>query len=254
MPPNPNPLPPMPANNLPSGIDALFLLADRMVAGLEIHGPWLKIERRARLAEALREARGTEQAFAAARARKAEAGRRFAAADGALTAWLAKARVVVMLVLGSVWSERWLEAGFMHRQTHVPKRLAARMELGRRLAAFVAGHPEYAMRIAGVCGEEAQAVCREITDAEREVRAAKVEAAKGKQSRDAAEKELRWVMHGVVALVGIALEKGDPRWLAFGLNLPKPGAPARMWGASPGDGAEVIPMPDAAPECGMRIA
>ena len=245
---------PMPANTLPSGIDALFSLADRMVGGLEIHGPWLKIERRAILAEALGEARGTEHAFAASRARKAEAGRRFAAADVALTAWLAKARLVVMLVLGSAWSERWLEAGFMHRQTNVPKRLAARMELGRRLAAFFVAHPEFAMVIAGVSGDEAQAICGEITSAECEVRAAKVGAAKCKRSRDAAEKRLRRTMRSVRLFVSAALGKGDPRWLEFGLNQPRPGAPARVLRALPGEGAEVIPMPEAAAECEMRIA
>lgn len=244
----------MPANNLPSGIDALFSLADRMVAGLEIHGPWLKIERHAMLADTLREARGAEHGFAVARARKAEAGRRLAAADVGLTAWLGKARLLVMLVLGSAWSERWLEAGFMHRQTHVPKRLGARMELGRRLAAFLAEHPEYAMPIAGVNGGEAQAICGEITDAEREVRAAKAEAAKGKRSRDAAEKRLRWTMRSVRLFIHAALGKSDPRWLAFGLNQPKPGATARIWGALPGDGAEVIPMPEAVPEGAKRSA
>ena len=244
----------MPANNLPSGIDALFSLADRMVAGLEIHGPWLNVDRAAELADALREVRGTENAFAAARARKAEAGWRFAAGDVALTGWLAKARLVAMLVLGSTWSERWLEAGFMHRQTNVPKRLAARMELGRRLAAFLAVHPEYAMPIAGVSGAEARAICTEITDAECEVRVAKVEVAKCKRSRDAAEKRLRWTMRSVRLFISAALEKGDPRWMAFGLNQPKPGATVRAWGVLPGDGAEVIPMPEAAPESEMRIA
>ena len=244
----------MPANTLPSGIDALFSLADRMLAGLEIHGPWLGIDRAAELSGVLRETRGAELAFAVARGRKAGAGRRFAAADVALTAWLAKARLVVMLVLGSAWSERWLGAGFSHRQTHVPKRLAARMELGRRLAVFFAQHPEYAMAIAGVTGEEAQAVCGEITDAEREVRAAKVEAAKCKRARDAAEKRLRRTMRNVRLLISTVLGKGDPRWLAFGLNLPRPGGRTRMIGVFPQEGAELIPMPEAAPECGMRIA
>ena len=244
----------MPANNLPSGIDALFSLADRVVVGLEIHGPWLGIDRAAELSDVLREARGVEDAFAVARARKAEAGRRFAVADGALTGWLAKARLVVMLVLGSAWSERWLEAGFSHRQTNVPKRLAARMELGRRLTAFFAAHPEYAMPIAGVGVAEAQAICGEIAEAEREVRAAKVEAAQCKRARDAAEKRLRWTMRSVRLFISAALEKGDPRWLSFGLNLPKPGATVRAWGVLPGEGAEVIAMPEAVPACAMRRA
>ena len=244
----------MPANTLPSGIDALFLLADRIHAGLEIHGPWLRVDDAAELAEALRETRAKESAFATARARKAAAGRRFAAADELLTAWLAKARLVVMLALGGTWSELWLEAGFMHRQTNVPKRLAARIALGRRLAAFFAEHPEYAVPFAGVTVEEARAMCGEIIRAEREVRAAKTETARCKQMRDTAEKALRRMMHGVIVMLGAPLGKGDPRWLAFGLNQPKPGAPARVRRLSSATGTEVISLPEAVAACEMAIA
>ena len=244
----------MPANTLPSGIDALFLLADRMRAGLEIHGPWVRIDDAAELAALLGEARATENAFAAARARRAVAGRRFAAADGALTAWLAKARLVVMLALGGAWSERWLEAGFTHRRTNVPKRVAARMELAWRLAAFFARHSEFAVPFAGVDVMAARMAHGEIACAAEEVRNTTLDATKCKQSRDAAEKRLRRMMHGVVVMLGAPLGKGDPRWLAFGLNQPRPGAPDRVHRLSSGSGAEVIALPETVAACERATA
>jgi hypothetical protein len=35
-------------------------------------------------------------------------------------------------------------------------------------------------------------------------------------------------MYCVVLLLSAVIGKSDPRWKAFGLNVPKPGAPARM--------------------------
>jgi hypothetical protein len=235
----------MAANTLPSGIADLFLLGGRMHAGLETHGPWLKLVFATDFGGYLHEARETENAYAVARARQAAAGQRFATADERLTAWLAKARLVVMLALGGSWSERWLGAGFTHRQTNVPKRLAARIELGRRLVTFLADHPEYAVPFAGVTAEEAFAVYEEIKNAEREVRAARIEAAQCKLLRDAAEKRLRRKMRCVVLLLTAQLGKGDARWLAFGLNRPKRGARARV--ICPGVDAEIIPLPETAP-------
>src|SRR4051794_13622493 len=100
----------MAANTLPSGIDDLFVLADHTKAGLKLHGPWLlkggvTLEG---FSEIEGEARDAEMMFARSRAARAVAGERFGAADAALTSWLAKARLVVMLAYGGQWSESWL--------------------------------------------------------------------------------------------------------------------------------------------------
>ena len=236
----------MPANTLPSGIHDLFSLADRIHAGLRIHGPWLRIDLARILAEMLRAARATECDWAAAHARKAAARRRFAAADAALAAWLAKARLTVMLALGSAWSEQWLEAGFAHRQTNVPKRLAHRMALAHRLTVFFARHREYDVPFAKVNAAVALAVYTEIVSAELETRAARADANRCKQARDVAEKSLRRQMHCVVTMLSLALQPGDLRWLDFGLNQPNPDAPADERRRTRVLGAEVIRMPHAA--------
>ena len=236
----------MPANTLPSGINDLFSLADRIQAGLKVHGPWLRIDLARILAEMLRAARVTEGDWAKARARKAVGRRRFAAADAALTAWLAKARLTVMLALGDTWSEEWLEAGFTHRQTSVPKRLAHRMELAHRLTVFFARHREVEVPFAGVNAAMALAVYTEIVSADLETRAANSIAKRCKHARDLAEKSLRRQMHCVVTMLSIALQPGDLRWLDFGLNQPNPAATTDERRRTRDFGAEVIRMPQAA--------
>ena len=199
-----------------------------MLAGRETHGPWLRLGLAEEFRTALAEMRAAEAAFAGARARKAEAGRRALAADVALTGWLAKARLVLMLALGSEWSERWVAAGFTHCGTNVPKRLGARLELARCVVAFLAKYPGFAVAFAGVTAEAGRAVYEEIAAAGGEWREAASAAGKLKRVRDAAEKTLRWRMRGTVLMLSAALDKGDPRWLAFGLNRPQPDAPAPL--------------------------
>ena len=242
----------MARNTLPSGIHDLLWLAERMLAGRETHGPWLRLGTAEEFAQALAAMRAAESAFANARTRKAEAGRRGAAADAALTAWLAKARLVVMLALGSEWSERWLAAGFTHRATNVPKRSGWRIELGRSVVGFFEAHPEFALPFAGVTASEGRAVHGELTDSATEMREAAREVGQRKRTRDAVEKHLRWKMRGTVLMLSAMLEKGDPRWLAFGLNVPKPGAVARTTVPTTPNAA-AVQVAFFAPEPGTRL-
>jgi hypothetical protein len=214
----------MPANILPSGIGDLFQLAERMDEGLRIHGPWLfKRTMTPEEFSADREAaRQAETEFSSARSGQADASRQFTALDEELTAWLAKARLVVMLAYGNKWTANWIAAGFSHRGTNIPKRIGARMELMTRLADFFAAHREYEVPFAQVTAVEARRLQKACSNADHAVRLAKQEARMRKQARDAAEKKLRREMHSVVALLPHFIGKSDPRWLAFGLKQPRP--------------------------------
>ena len=212
----------MAANTLPSGIGDLFQLADCMLDGLTIHGPWvLRGSVKAdELSGPLRDAREAEAALARANVVKSEAAKTFATADANLTSWLAKARLVVMLAYGSKWSGSWLAAGFTHRGTNVPKRIGPRMELSRRLADFFTEHREYEVEFAHVTAERAHTLQKEIAIAQRDVQITDSDAGAKKHVRDAAEKRLRAQVRKVRILLSVSLGKSDPRWLAFGLNRP----------------------------------
>jgi len=236
----------MAANTLPSGIHDLFFIAERMHAGLERHGRWIRLDEADAFAEILAASRETENAFAVARARKATAGQRFALADEAMTAWLAKARLVVMLALGAAWSERWVEAGFTHRATNVPKHFAGRMELAKRLAAFFAAHAEFSVPFADVTAEKAHAIYEQCCAAEALARLTRSEADEAKKRRDAAEKKLRRKMWGIGRMLSAILGKSDARWLEFGLKQPNPDAPERRRIAWPDCGGQIVALPQVA--------
>lgn len=206
-----------------------------------MHGLWLlKGTVTPEFLEALAAARKSEAIYATARATKAVVGKRFAAADVTLMAWLAKARLVVMLAYGSKWSESWIAAGFTHRGANVPKRIRARMESSRRLTEFLAEHGEYEVGFAGVTAAEARRLQQEITEAESAVRLAGQEAQAKKRRRDAAEKKLRKEMHDVVMLLPCTLGKNDPRWLAFGLKQSRPDNPAKDRRQLPAPATETV--------------
>lgn len=194
-----------------------------MLGGLRRHGRWLLKESfpADEFSGRLLATREAETKLALARAARGEAGRKFAACDLELTSWLAKARLVVMLAYGNKWSESWIAAGFTHRGTNVPKRIAPRIELCQRLADFFAGHEEYEVPFARVTAAEARRQKKEITAAEKAVRLARQKMSERKRVRDVAEKKLRHEMHFVVVYLGCAIGKRDPRWRAFGLKQPR---------------------------------
>src|SRR5689334_3327501 len=139
-------------NTLPSRMNDLLLAAEGMAQGLETHGPWLGLTQvpLGEFRRVLEEVRNAVAAWSVARAAKADAQSRMSAADEAMTAWLAKARLVVMLARGAKWSERWIETGFTHRGTNLPTRMELRIALAHRLVVFLALHPDFGVPFAGV--------------------------------------------------------------------------------------------------------
>ena len=238
----------MTANTLPSGIGDLAILATHIGTGLAAHSPWLgTLPSAAAFHETLRKLTESEDAYAIARAGKAAAGTRFHAADDALTAWLGKARLVLMLAKGAQWSETWVEAGFTQRGTNVPKQMAARVALVPRVAGFFTRNGEWEMPVAGVTAAHGAAVSGEMRAAQAGLRAASQDALVKKRARDLAEKTLRWEMRRVVIFLSVLLSPGDARWLAFGLNRPRPDAPVSVAARRSGVAAAVIALPPAEP-------
>ncbi|HEY1769944.1 MAG TPA: hypothetical protein VGG02_06785 [Chthoniobacterales bacterium] len=212
-------------NILPSGIGELFRLGALVAKGLRRHGPWLlkNFMTEKELRNSLTAAQKTEADFARALVARAAAAERFAETQEKLTAWLARARLVVMLALGSKWSQSWIAAGFTHRGTNVPKRLAGRIELNRRLAGFFAVNGQFEVPFAGVTAAEAKALRRAMRQAEEKLKAATTRAAEKKRARDKAEKKLRWDVGSVRDILRCVIKPHDPCWGAFGFQVPRPG-------------------------------
>src|SRR5207245_9208780 len=116
------------------------------------------------------------------------------AADEALTAWLANARLVVMLARDEKWSERWIETGFTHRRMNVPKRVGSRVELARRLVVFLALQPEFGVRFAGVTATEGRSIYTRVIQTRYGLEKATADCIMTKRQRDAAERIIRHSM------------------------------------------------------------
>jgi hypothetical protein len=207
-------------NTLPSRIHNLLLLAERIAHGLEMHRPWLGItqvppDEFKRTLDAFRNA---ETGWSTARNAKAAAQTRMTAANQALSAWLAKARLVMMLARGAKWSERWSEIGFTHGGTNVPKRIELRIALARRLVVFLALHPNFGVPFAHVTATHGRSIYERMIHARDALEVASAHCATNKRQRDAVECLLRRMVRQVVLVLRATIGPADPRWLAFGFN------------------------------------
>ena len=207
----------------PSGVHELMQLGETMADALERHGPWLRMMEMdaTELREAVETLRKSETAFVTLRSEKAAAGKWVNAADQAMIEWLGKARLAVMLARGAKWSETWLDAGFIHRSTDVPKAIAPRIELARRVVDFFARNPQFGVAHAKVTATHGRKAYDDAVGAQRVRRQLISECINAKKLRDTAEKELRRKMGQVVRMLNASIKPNDARWFAFGLNQPR---------------------------------
>jgi hypothetical protein len=212
----------MAQNTLPSGVDELVQLAETMAHALERHGPWLRMMKvdAGEFREALETLRRREMAFATLHSEKAAAGKWMSAADQALIEWLGKARLAVMLARGAKWSEAWLDSGFIHGSTDVPKATAPRIELAHKVVDFFARNPQFGVAHANVTATHGRKAYDDAVSAHRVRKQLVSECGNAKKLRNEAEQDLRRKMGQVVFMLGESIKPNDARWLAFGLNQP----------------------------------
>jgi hypothetical protein len=250
----------MPRNTLPSGINDLLLAAERVAHGLETHDPWLGITQTPadEFRRILDEVGKAEDAWSASKSARASAQTRIAAADEALTAWLAKARLVVMLARGKKWSERWIETGFTHRRTNIPKAAEPRIALARRIVVFLALHPNFGVPFADVTAAHGRCIYERMIQAHDALDVVKTDCLMNKRQCNAAEGVLRRTMRQVIRILGAAIAPTDPRWLAFGLNRPIADSPPKHQLDRPsfaGALGQPIPLPaQTHPNCQHTVA
>jgi hypothetical protein len=207
-------------NALPSRINKLISLAERIAEGLETYGPWLGMtqipanEFRRILDDLVK----AETAWSASRSAKASAQSRMVSAHEALASWLAKARLVVMLARGTRWSDRWIETGFIHRGTNVPKQIESRIALARQLVIFLALHPKFGVPFAEITAARGRSIYERTIQARDALDVATTNCRSSKRQRDGAERVLRRAMREVVLILAATIAPSDPRWLKFGLN------------------------------------
>jgi hypothetical protein len=207
---------------VPTVVKDLLSLGQHVASGLEIYGPWLGITQTpsSEFRRILDETEKAEAAWSDAENTRVQSQARVAAADEALTAWLAKARLVVMLGRGEKWSERWIETGFAYRAGNVPKRIDTRIKLARKVVVFLALHPEYGVPFADVTAARGRSIYERMTQVCDASDLAASNCIVKKRLRNAAKDVLRRTMYQVIRTLDSTIAPNDPRWLAFGLNQP----------------------------------
>jgi hypothetical protein len=208
---------------VPLGIHDLIRLGESLAHGLENCGPGLQIMQAqpAEFRAALANLRESEAACARLRSEKAAARKWMHAADEALTDWLAKARLAVMLARGVQWSQAWLEAGFTHQGTGVPKAVDSRIELARRVIVFFAHNPQFGVAHANVTASHGRKLYDDIVSARQVRRQLITECSHAKTARDAAERKLRQKMRQVTVLLSVRAKATESRGHAFRLHQPR---------------------------------
>jgi hypothetical protein len=205
---------------LPTAVSDLLSFAENIANSLELHGPRLGMAEMppTEFRRVLSEAGRAEAAWSTAENSRLYSQGRMAMADKEITAWLAKARLVIKLARGEKWSERWVETGFEHRVAKIPKRIDSRIGLARRLVNFLSLHPEYGVQFAGVTAARGRMVCERTVQTRAALELARSDCAAKKRVRNTAKRILQRAIQGIIRALDSIITPNDPRWLELGLN------------------------------------
>jgi len=209
-------------NSLPSSIDKLFSLAEKMADGCHAHQQALGIMHKpeAIIRTKLEAARNAESTYQAGKAEKLTATGAQGAADENAKKFIVTARDVLKPVLGASWSQAWEQTGFPGRSLAVPRTLDERVELVKSLELYFARNAGHENEPLGVTSAEAHALHEAFSTRQSGSNSSRGELQGKRDERDEAVADLRKQMRGLIAELTVLLDDDDGRWLDFGLTTP----------------------------------
>ncbi len=212
----------MNSNRLPDPIDPLFTLGEDMADGCHAHevAVGLKQNKEADLRAALAPAVTAQANFKAAQTAKTVLSAAVTVADSNAKAHIGATRRVLINYLGEGWSQTWEATGFPNQSTAVPGTQPERQALLLSLKNYFTANAAQENAPLNVTAARAQLLFTALSDARSAAADGNNVAGQKKNLRDAAEKTLRTRLSGLIAELGQLLDDNDPRWLAFGLNMP----------------------------------
>ena len=170
--------------------------------------------------------------YNASRSAKQAASDAFKPKDVALSEWLQVTRNILAARFGNRWSTMWAQAGFTDATTRVPGRIEGRLGLALSLAGFFTANPTFEVKSMDVTATKATALRDAANTARQAVLAADVVIKTDQDARDAAYETFVGSMRSLVRFLDGTLQADDPRWLAFGLEMPSmnttPGKPLNV--------------------------
>ena len=212
----------MNSNRLPDPIDPLFTLGEDMADGCHTHevAIGLKQNKEADLRAALTATITAQGTFKAAQTAKTALSAAVTVADSNAKSFIGSTRRVLINYLGDGWSQTWEASGFPNQSTGVPGTQPERQALLQSLSNYFTANPAQANVPLNITAAQALTLFTALSTARSNAADGNTLGGQKKNLRDAAEKTLRIRMSGLVNELGQLLDDNDPRWLAFGLNMP----------------------------------
>jgi hypothetical protein len=224
----------MARNDIPDSAQQLSQLAAAMHTGLIKTGASVPVTyiTATKLQGDLAAFNTAEEAFGAARRALKDAYAIFIPAAAALLEWLNAVRPILISHFGYFWTADWAAAGFVSMTTAIPSSIEDRLGLARSLIAFLTAHPDFEVAITKVTAADGTTVRDAALNAQGAVSDAEQALKDAAIARQPTREQLVADMRGLIRNLASALAKDDPRWLAFGLQMPAskttPGKPAGL--------------------------
>ncbi len=241
----------MAQNPLPKDIDLLIALGEKAADGAAAHETAIGLlqNTETRIRADLTSLQTAQQDFLTGRTASVNATSAKQTADANGKAFIATAKGVLAPVLGGQWSSAWLPTGFVNSLA-IPKSIDERLTLLGMLRDYFTANPAQENAQLNVTAAQAGALHTALSDAQAASAAALVDKGQKRAARNAARKALEKRLRGLVYELGQLLGPADPKWLAFGLNIPgsetTPDAPSALVLTLGGPGEVLVDWDDVA--------
>ena len=183
-------------------------------------------------------------AFNAARSAKQTASDSYHGQLVPVKEWLYLTRNVLAGRLGNRWTTEWAQAGFVTPSVSLPTRIDDQLALVLALGNFLTANVSYQVGSMGVTPGVGEAARDAAVAAQLAVASAQVVLEEKSQAWTPAYEALRALMRCLIKILEATIANDDPRWLAFGLQMPAsvttPGQPVNVQAALDGMGGILV--------------
>lgn len=220
--------------DLPTIATLLIALATKNVAGMKAYAVALAIK-----LITLAECEANLAAFVlqnglynAARSTEQNASDAYQATLPPIYDWLLGVSNSLATRLGTRWSTLWAQAGFINHSTAVPTKIEDRISLVLALVDFFTANPGYEVANMNQTAAYGKMLRDAAVDKQGKLAEATINLNNVGTAWDGAYNTLRGGMRSLLRNLSDVLAKDDPRWLAFGFDMPSaettPGQPLNV--------------------------
>jgi hypothetical protein len=218
----------MASNPTPENPDIARALADHMADGCHTHEVSMGIKQNTEVVmrAAILTLKNAQLDLGAAKAAVGSTSEALKVVDAAITEVLGNCRLRLVNQLGKFWGPAWEATGFPDQSTAVPAEQDKRLSLLDSLSTYFTLNPARESADLGATAAACTAAYNQLSDARAIWGNAKTAQATKINTRDAAFKNLRKRIRGLIEELDTLIAEDDPRWEDFGLTIPaNPSAP-----------------------------